>query len=166
MPGDVLARGDGPNRAPAAEVPVEAPEEVETFEPPVAEQFRIERRDDDAAGRAGPAAGDPGEQAGEMGRVAGGPVSRHWGLVGTLVPEVRPGSGDPPELEATRPADLVELQVPLVARVPLLAAPYLERGAGIPDQGGDRRHPTVGCDAVRPVRRAFHRLGRPGGVIV
>src|SRR5439155_18291394 len=52
------------------------------------------------------------------------------------------------------PAYLVELEVPLVAGVALVAAPDLHRGAGIPHQGGHA--------ALRPRRRhPISLVGRP-----
>src|SRR4029077_17535931 len=61
-------------------------------------------------------------------------------------------------LQPTGPANLVELEIPFVARIPLVAAPNLRRRPGVPDE---RVHRARG-DAVAAIRRALCLSERPG----
>src|SRR6266542_4140006 len=90
----------------------------------------------------------------EVGGMPLRPLVRHRWLVGTLPAQVHVRAADAPELEAARPADLVELEVPFVAGVALVPAPDLHRGAGVAHQRGDGRAHAATGDPVRPVWRA------------
>src|SRR3989454_6594202 len=74
------------------------------------------------------------EELDEVGRVTPGALERGRGLVGALGAEVHVPTAHAPQLEATRPADLVELEVPFVARVAVVPAPDLRGGAGVPHE--------------------------------
>src|SRR5207253_5131212 len=104
-------------------------QEVRPLEPPVTEQLGIERRPDNPAPvgllREGL------EQMNEMGGMPPRPLVRHRRLVGAFPAQVYVRAADAPQLEAARPADLVELEVPFVARVALVPAPDLHGGAGV-----------------------------------
>src|SRR5438105_12042562 len=111
------------------------------------------------------------EQVGEVRRVTLHTVERRVRLVRTLRSQVDVAAAHAPQLQAARPADLVELEVPLVARVALVAAPDLHRGAGIAYQRGDRaaRGSTRSLgDAICVVRRPRRLRAAAGfrGVVV
>src|SRR5437667_9529323 len=69
--------------------------------------------------------------------MAPGALDRGRRLVGALGAEVYAPAAHPPQLEAARPADLVELEVRFVARVAVVPAPDLRGGAGVPYERRD-----------------------------
>src|SRR5438445_6424018 len=84
------------------------------------------------------------------GRAGGGRV------VALFAAEVDGASGHTPQPQAVGPADLVELEVPLVARIALRARPHLTRGTRIADERVEVVGPALrGCDAVGDVGRPF-----------
>src|SRR3989454_1181796 len=157
-----------------AQLAVRSGEEVRPLEPPVPEQLGIERRHDD--GVSPPLAvctllhRDAFEQLREVRGVTPRPLERGRRLVGALRAEVHVGTADAPQLEAARPADLMELQVPFVAGVAVVPAPDLRRGARVPHQRRDGPARPAAGDAVAPIRRAYRplparRRGGGGGVV-
>src|SRR5947209_3440437 len=68
---------------------------------------------------------DARQQRREMTAMLTHPAERRGGLVSPLRSEIHVGAGHAPQLEPAGPADLVELEVPLVARVAMVAAPDL-----------------------------------------
>src|SRR3989441_2137390 len=90
----------------------------------------------------------------EVGGMLFRPLVRHRRLVGALPAQVHVRTAHAPQLQAAGPADLVELEVPLVARVALVPAPDLHRGARVAHQRRDRRLHAATGDPVRPVGRA------------
>src|SRR5260221_12879361 len=117
----------------------------------MSKQLRVERRHDDAVPLFGLPFRETLEQMLEMRGVIRRALEGDAGLVGTLGAQVYVRTAHLPELEAAGPADLVELEVRLVARVPLVPAPDLHRGARIAHQ---RRDLLAASNAIRPVRRA------------
>src|SRR6266850_3577790 len=104
---------------------IDLAEEIDSLEPPVAEQLRVERDRDEGglggrggrAGRGAAAATSSGfafggrdaiQQGHEMPRVISGSLPRPRGVVRLLVAQVRTGGAHSPVLEAAGPADLVE----------------------------------------------------------
>src|SRR5207245_9394836 len=77
------------------------------------------------------------EELDEVGGMAPGALERGRRLVGALGAEVHAPTAHPPQLEAARPADLVELEVGFVARVAVVPAPDLRGGAGVPYERRD-----------------------------
>ena len=153
----VARGGNRPHAGLVAQLAIHPGQEVHSLEPPVPKQLRIERRHDDPGAML---CGDAGEQLRKMARMLSDPAVCGARLVGPLRPEIDVGSGDPPQFEAARPADLVEFEVPLVPWVPAMPAPHLHRGARIPHQ---RRHAPFCAGrrhAVGPVRRVHRRARR------
>src|SRR2546430_14656358 len=109
----------------AAQRAISRGEEVRSLEPPVSEQLGVERRYDATGAVPSLLLRDALEQVGEMRCVICRAIERCARLVRTLRAQVDVGSAHAPELQAARPADLVELEVPLVARVALVPAPDL-----------------------------------------
>src|SRR5207247_7863666 len=60
----------------------------------------------------------------------------------------------PPQLEAARPADLVELEVRFVARVAMVPAPDLRGGAGVPYERRDLAARATTGHPIRAIGRA------------
>src|SRR5881275_1808567 len=100
-------------------------EKVRSLEPPVSEQLGVERRDDDTGAVLPLLLRDALQQVGEMRRVICRAIERCARLVRSLRAQVDVGSAHPPQLQTARPADLVELEVRLVAGVALMPAPDL-----------------------------------------
>src|SRR5207249_10652444 len=101
----------------------------------VPERLGVDRCDDDASARRPSRCGlgrDFAEQVREVARMASRPAARGGGIVRALRAQIDVGSRHPPQLETAGPAYLLEIEVPLVAGVALVAAPDLHRGAGIP----------------------------------
>src|SRR5205085_10151977 len=141
------------------------------LEPPMSEQLGVERRDDDSRAVLLLLLRDALEQVGEVRRVTLHTVERRVRLIRTLRAQVDVAAAHAPQLQTARPADLVEFEVPLVARVALVAAPDLHRGAGIAYQRGDRaaRGSTRSLgDAICVVRRPRRLRAAAGfrGVVV
>src|SRR2546422_866743 len=90
----------------------------------------------------------------KVGSMSPRPLVRDRRLVRAFPAQVYVRAADAPQLEAPRPADLVELEVPLVARVALVPAPDLHGGAGVAHQRRDGRPHAATGDPVRPVWRA------------
>src|SRR2546429_2724767 len=88
-------------------------------------------------------------------------IERCARLVRSLRAQVDVGSAHTPQLQTARPADLVELEVPFVAWIPLVPAPDLHGRARIPHQGGHGAAAGTG-DAIRLIRRARRRRAAAG----
>src|SRR3989449_7229147 len=95
----------------------------------------------------------------KVGSMSPRPLVRDRRLVRAFPAQVYVRAADAPELEAARPADLVDLEVPFVARVALVPAPDLHGGAGVAHQRRDARAHAATGDPVRPVGRP--RAPRP-----
>src|SRR5205807_9320972 len=122
-----LRRGHRTHAGMMAQLAIGRREEVHALEPPVTEQLRIERRDDDPCSRATPPllGRDAGEQVRGMTAMLADPAERGRGPVRPSPTQIRVGSRHPPELAPARPAALAEHEVPLSAPVALPAAPGL-----------------------------------------
>src|SRR5207244_9916705 len=94
------------------------------------------------------------EELDEVGRVTPGALERGRGLVGALGAEVHVPAAHAPQLEAARPTDLVELEVPFVTRAAVVPTPDLRGRAGVPHERRDGVARATARDAVRAVRRA------------
>ena len=124
-------------------------------------QLRVERCRHDRKRRSRRASaldalGRVAQDAGEMVRMICGGRAGGRRVVALFTAEVDPASGHTPQPQAVGPADLVELEVPLVARISLRARPHLARGTRIADEriqilGGGA--PFRRCDAVGDVGR-------------
>src|SRR5207248_9609590 len=128
MAREVLPRGHRTHASVVAQLAVGCRQEVHALEPPVTEQLGIERRDDDLFCAPAPLrllGRDTGEQVREMTAMLTDPAERRGGFVRPLRPQIHVGTGHAPKLEPAGPADLVELEIPLVARVAVMAAPDL-----------------------------------------
>src|SRR5690349_19510239 len=119
----------------------------------MSEQLCVEGRRDPAGAVRSLAARDGTEQVGEVRCVLRGALGRGSRLVRALVAEIDVRPAHTPELQPARPADLVELEVPLVAGIPLVTAPNLGGGARVPYERGHR----PGGHTVHAIRRS------PGG---
>src|SRR2546427_12543045 len=86
--------------------------------------------------------------------MAPGALERGRWLVGALGAEVHAPTAHPPQLEAARPADLVELEVRFVARVAVVPAPDLRGGAGVPYERRDLAARATTGDPISAIRRA------------
>src|SRR5881296_1487229 len=88
--------------------------------------------------------------------MAPGALERGPRVVGALGAEVYVSAAHPPQLEAARPADLVELEIRFVARVAVVPAPDLRRGAGVAHERRDRAARATARDPVGAIRRPRH----------
>src|SRR5213594_64755 len=86
--------------------------------------------------------------------MAPGALDRGRRLVGALGAEVYAPAAHPPQLEAARPADLVELEVRFVARVAVVPAPDLRGGAGVPHERRDLAARATTGDPISAIGRA------------
>src|SRR5438128_4587652 len=86
--------------------------------------------------------------------MAPGALERGRWLVGALGAEVYAPAAHPPQLEAARPADLVELEVRFVARVAVVPAPDLRGGAGVPYERRDLAARATTGHPIRAIGRA------------
>src|SRR6266704_2947386 len=86
--------------------------------------------------------------------MAPGALERGRRLVWALGAEVYVPTAHPPQLEAARPADLVELEVRFVARVAVVPAPDLRGGAGVPYERRDLAARATTGDPIRAIGRA------------
>src|SRR6266568_7522774 len=86
--------------------------------------------------------------------MAPGALERGRRLVWVLGAEVYVPTAHPPQLEAARPADLVELEVRFVARVAVVPAPDLRGGAGVPYERRDLAARATTGDPIRAIGRA------------
>src|SRR5258705_553370 len=123
------------------ETAIDLAEKIRALEPPMTEQLGVERRDHDVARLAVLAdflrigQRDTAEQLHEVGCVVGGTAACRGWVIRLLLAEVDAVARHAPELEAARPANLMEFQVGAVPRVSSVAAPHLERGDGIAHEG-------------------------------
>src|SRR3989449_5258187 len=86
--------------------------------------------------------------------MAPGALERGRWLVGALGAEVYAPAAHAPQLEAARPADLVELEVRFVARVAVVPAPDLRGGAGVPYESRDLAARATTRDPIGAIGRA------------
>src|SRR2546422_10467424 len=86
--------------------------------------------------------------------MAPGALERGRRLVWALGAEVYVPTAHPPQLEAARPADLVELEVRFVARVAVVPAPDLRGGAGVPHERRDLAARATTGDPISAIGRA------------
>src|SRR3989441_7652891 len=99
------------------------------------------------------------QHAGEMVRMISRGGAGRRRVVALFAAEVDGASGHTPQPQAVGPADLVELEVPLVARISLGARPHLARGARIADERVEVVGAALrGCDAVGDVGRPLASL--------
>src|SRR5438445_12924048 len=94
--------------------------------------------------------------------MAPGALERGRWLVGALGAEVYAPAAHPPQLEAARPADLVELEVRFVARVAVVPAPDLRGGAGVPHERRDLAARATTGDPISAIGRARCFAGAGG----
>ena len=142
----------------ARESPIQRREKIDTLEPPMSEQFRVERRGhyrQRRPGRMSPldVLGRFVQHADEVIRMTGDRGAGGRRVVPLLAAQVHRASSHPPQSQAVGPADFVELEVPLIAGIALGARPDLPRGARIADErieilGASLRR----CNAVGNVR--------------
>src|SRR2546422_529218 len=99
---------------------------------------------------------DPRQKVRKGAAIPPPPPERGGGLVRPLRPQIYVGARPPPQLQPAGPADLVELEIPLVARIAVVAAPDLHRRSGVAHQ---RRHALLGAGRAHPIRL----VGRPHG---
>src|SRR3989475_11618704 len=86
--------------------------------------------------------------------MAPGALERGRWLVGPSAAAPAPPAAHPPQLEAARPADLVELEVRFVARVAVVPAPDLRGGAGVPHERRDLAARATTGDPISAIGRA------------
>src|SRR2546426_10782001 len=86
--------------------------------------------------------------------MAPGALERGRRLVWALGAEVYVPTAHPPQLEAARPADLVELEVRFVARIAVVPAPDLRGGAGVPHERRDLAARATTGDPMSAIGRA------------
>ncbi len=155
----MLARAYGPHPGVPRKTPVHGAEEAHPFEPPVTEELGVEGCGDHASvpGRS--------EQVRKVGGLLLDPMRRVSRLVRPFPAEINVGSAHPPELEAARPADLVEFEIGFIARVAMLSAPDLHRSPRIAHEHRDSR-PAARRDPIRPIGRAHRGGQRPCDGIV
>src|SRR5207249_5803961 len=134
-----------------------------TLEPPVTEELRVVGRADEGRSLASPRQGVQ-HQVDEVGSLEADLLGRSVRVVDRLGAEVTLVVGDSPEPQSALKVLLVELQIGVVARVAVLAAPYLERGPGVPEEGDGLAMATPRGDLIRKVGRprlaCRHRRGR------
>ncbi|PYN33290.1 MAG: hypothetical protein DME01_19215 [Candidatus Rokuibacteriota bacterium] len=127
------------------------------------EELRVVGRADEGRSLASPRQGVQ-HQVDEVGSLEADLLGRSVRVVDRLGAEVTLVVGDSPEPQSTRKVLLVELQIGVVARVAVLAAPYLERGPGVPEEGDGLAMATPRGDLIRKVGRprlaCRHRRGR------
>jgi hypothetical protein len=121
----------------------------------VSEELGIERGDDHAGRSSGLlVCGDPSDEVGKVSPVVTDLAEGGSRFVGALRPKVHIRTRHAPQLQATGPTDLVELEVPLVAWVAVVPTPDLHRRLGIAHECG---HDALGArrrHAIGAVRRA------------
>src|SRR6185503_19019996 len=100
-------------------------EKIDALKPPVAEQLGVERGRHNRVGARAPARRRLAQHAGKMSGVIARAAQRRLRVVLLLGAEIHAGTGDAPEPESVRPANLVELEVPFVAGIALITAPDL-----------------------------------------
>src|SRR6266568_2590566 len=154
-------------RAIRREPAIDIGEKVDAFEPPVPEQLRVEWGGHDALARLAAGARRRGfsQHTGKMVRVVtGGGLCGLW-VVLPLGAEIHLRAGHTPQPQSVGPANLVELEVPLVAGIALRPAPDLSRRARVAHQREEIACVAVGRrDPVGSIGRPATRLRLLGGV--
>src|SRR3989440_9154808 len=124
------------------------------LEPPVAKEFRVERRDDDAGSARGllMLMESLEDQRCKMVRMGGGSLLRGVGVVGDLLSQGELPVRDTPVPQAVHPMFAMKLEVGAVPRISVVRTPDLDAGPRVPRKNRD--FPMAGRgERVRLIRR-------------
>src|SRR3989454_11643747 len=110
-----------------------------SLEPPVAKEFRVERRDDDAGSARGllMLMESLEDQRCKMVRMGGGSLLRGVGVVGDLLSQGELPVRDTPVPQAVHPMFAMKLQVGAVPRISVVRTPALDAGPRVPRKNRD-----------------------------